>query len=289
MTGRPEGSNKDAEKQKILTAPQYRIGDYAKYLGVTPDFLKHYEQFRIVSSEQKENGYRYYPFSQSYRILESMRLRGYGLSLRDIDVALIDEDVSAVLKRLDDRVEVIEREIRFDQAVVAEHKALRAWFDQMEGKKEEWYITKSEEMLFLPHTSKRNFLKDKQIYDVLDEWLSLMPMVKSCMRIPCPDSFVQPLGEYAWGLVIPARIAEEFSLPLNEAVVRLPPKKTFFYHFNGQGWPQLNPQDLLHDGLYPKLSRLGIQPAGDISMTMFMYTHINTESLRYGYYAVPIE
>ena len=64
-------------------APQYRIGDYAKYLGVTPDFLKHYEQFRIVSSEQKENGYRYYPFGQSYKILELGRygafnhIRGY--------------------------------------------------------------------------------------------------------------------------------------------------------------------------------------------------------------------
>ena len=40
--------------------PMYSIGDYAKYLGVTPDFLKHYEQFRIVSSKPRENGYRYY-------------------------------------------------------------------------------------------------------------------------------------------------------------------------------------------------------------------------------------
>ena len=34
--------------------PMYRIGDYAKYLGVTPDFLKHYEQFRFVSARPRK-------------------------------------------------------------------------------------------------------------------------------------------------------------------------------------------------------------------------------------------
>ncbi len=34
---------------------QYRIGDYAHYMGVTSDFLKHYEQFHLISSEVMEN------------------------------------------------------------------------------------------------------------------------------------------------------------------------------------------------------------------------------------------
>ncbi|MBQ2991604.1 MAG: MerR family transcriptional regulator [Clostridia bacterium] len=289
MTHKPESSKPDAGSQTPWNAPQYRIGDYAKYLGVTPDFLKHYEQFRIVSSEPRENGYRYYPFSQSYRILESMRLRGYGLPLRDIDAALVDEDAQDVLRRLDARTEALKRQIRFDQAVIDDHRMLRSWFDHMEGKSEDWHVDLSEEMLFLPHTSRRNFLKDSRIYDILGQWLDHMPMVKSCMCVPKPDSFDHPLEEYAWGLLVPAKVAEAFSLPVNDAVLRLPPRKTFFYHFSGKRWPQLNPQDLLHTGIYQKMSQLGLTPAGDIYMTMFMYTHINTESLRYGYYAVPIE
>jgi len=289
MPNKPKVPRAETGEKKSLNTPQYRIGDYAKYLGVTPDFLKHYEQFRIVSSEPRENGYRYYPFGQSYRILESMRLRGYGLPLRDIDVALIDEDADAVMGRLDARVGEIERQIRFDQAIISEHRALRAWFDQMQGKKKDWHVAQSEEMLFLPHTSKRNFLKDSRIYDILGEWLDLMPMVKSVMCVPQPASFDEPLGEYAWGLLVPVHIAQQFQLPVNDAVLRLPPKKTFFYHFNGVSWPQLDPQELLHSDLYEKMSQMGLKPAGDIFMTMFMYTHIDTESLRYGYYAVPIE
>ena len=98
--------------------PMYRIGDYAKYLGVTPDFLKHYEQFRFVTSETNGNGYRYYPFGQSYKILECMRLRNYGMSLRDIDVALVDDDPDTLMEKLDARVCAIEQQIRFEQAIV---------------------------------------------------------------------------------------------------------------------------------------------------------------------------
>lgn len=270
-------------------APQYRIGDYAKYLGVTPDFLKHYEQFRIVSSEQKENGYRYYPFGQSYKILESMRLRGYGLPLRDIDAALIDDDAETIMGRLDRRVEDIEKHILLEQALVREHRSLQAWFEQMEGKEEDWDVGMSEEMLFLPHTSRRNFLKDPRIYEILSDWLALMPMVRSCMCVPNPQAEPGPLRDYAWGLLVPVTTAQAFSLPVNDAVRRLPPRKTFFYHFSGKAWPQLNPQDLLNNGVYKKMSQLGLAPAGDIYMTMHMYTHINSDSLRYGYYAVPIE
>lgn len=269
--------------------PQYRIGDYAKYLGVTPDFLKHYEQFRIVSSEPKENGYRYYPFSQSYKILESMRLRSYGMPLKDIDVALIDDDADTVMDKLDARILDIERNIRFEQALVQEHKHMRAWYDRMGDKTEDWHVGESEEMLFLPHTSQKNFLKDPAIYELLSSWLDHMPMAKSCMRISNPQLDKYILSEYAWGLLLSARHAEEFGIPTNSAVIRLPSRKTFFYHFKGKVWPQLKPQDLLQNGLYKKLNQLGLSPAGDIYMTMYMYTQINTHSLRYGYYAVPIE
>lgn len=269
--------------------PQYRIGDYAKYMGVTPDFLKHYEQFRIVSSESKENGYRYYPFCQSYRILESMRLRSYGMPLKDIDVALIDDDADTVMDKLDARILDMERTIRFQQALVQEHRHMRAWYDRMADKTEDWHVSESEEMLFLPHTCQKNFLKDPQIYELLSSWLNFMPMAKSCMCISNPRLDENILREYAWGLLIPARLAAEFSIPTNDAVRRLPPRKTFFYHFKGKVWPQINPQNPLQNDLYKKLHQLGLSPAGDIYMTMYMYTHINAKSLRYGYYAVPIE
>ena len=62
----------------------YRIGDYARYMGVTPDFLKHYEENGLLEVQYTSSGYRYYDFDQSSRILEYMRLRNYGVTVKDM-------------------------------------------------------------------------------------------------------------------------------------------------------------------------------------------------------------
>lgn len=62
------------------TFTHYRIGDFAKYLGVTSDFLKHYEEAGLIDVVQRASGYRYYPFNQAARVIEYMRLRNYGVT-----------------------------------------------------------------------------------------------------------------------------------------------------------------------------------------------------------------
>ena len=48
------------------TFTHYRIGDFAKYLGVTSDFLKHYEEAGLIDVVQRASGYRYYPFNLDF-------------------------------------------------------------------------------------------------------------------------------------------------------------------------------------------------------------------------------
>ena len=74
----------------------YRIGDYARYMGVTPDFLKHYEENGLLEVQYTSSGYRYYDFDQSSRILEYMRLRNYGVTVKDMSRMLSAEDGEAL-------------------------------------------------------------------------------------------------------------------------------------------------------------------------------------------------
>ena len=53
---------------------QYRIGDFAKYLGVTPDLLKHYEEVGILRPQRSESGYRDFPFNAASVMIESVRM-----------------------------------------------------------------------------------------------------------------------------------------------------------------------------------------------------------------------
>lgn len=268
---------------------QYRIGDYARYMGVTPDFLKHYEQHNLIASTPKANGYRYYAFEQSSVLLECMRLRGYGVPLRSMDAMLHEDDAQTAMDKLNERVAALERQIRLEQAIISEHRRQAAWFDRMKIVKEDWLVQDSGEMLFLPHTSQQSFLQDDRIYDILGDWLSLMPMVKSCMRIPAGAPSAAP-GGHAWGLLVPASVAATFDLPINGAVLRLPPRKTYYHHFCGAAWKELDPLSAQKDGMvYRSMSRLGVAPCGDIYMALHMQTDIGQDMKYYGYFAVPID
>ena len=69
----------------------YRIGDYAQKMGVTPDLLKHYEKMKLIHAYTEDNGYRYYPFTESIPLLESLSLRNYDLSLQEIHELLYED------------------------------------------------------------------------------------------------------------------------------------------------------------------------------------------------------
>ena len=92
---------------------QYRIGDYAKYLGVSPDFLKHYEEQGLITPSRSGSGYRYYSFTTTMRLIECVRLRNYGMTLREIREILTEhaESNEQVERRVAENVRSLEQEV----------------------------------------------------------------------------------------------------------------------------------------------------------------------------------
>ncbi len=274
----------------------FKIGEFSRYMGVTPDFLKHYEQFRLVEPVIAENGYRYYPFRESSKILECMRLHGYGLSLREMDAMLNDDDLPAVREKLDARTGEIARRLAFDQAVLEDYRRLSAWMDRMGGRSWDWRVEDGEEMVFLPQTKRREFSQDERIHALLKSWVRWMPVIKSALLVPHPQADDPDEeaggGEYSWGLIAPKRLIEDFSLPVNDVVIPLPKHKLFFYDFIGRSSTRGT------DAIYfprsqalAKLAQLGLKPAGGMCKVVLLYTHMNKEPAftQYGYLAIPIE
>ena len=264
---------------------QYRIGEYAHYLGVTPDFLKHYEQMGLICSVPRENGYRYYPFSQSFKILECIRLRNYGITLRDVEVMLHQDDLISTKEKLDKWAKKLEEQLRFTQALLKEHEKIDAWMAKMQKKQMDWQIVDSEELYFLPHSNRDDFIKDERIYEILNTWVAYMPLVKSCAQIRMDGT-----ENFSWGLAVSKQLAQEFHIPLNGVVKRLPPRKVFLYQFTNYSSPY---EEGYSRGSYraalEKLQELGFTPTGDIYKIMVMYTHINTTVEQSGFVAIPID
>lgn len=215
------------EKAAELTGQgsrNYRIGDYARYLGVSPDLLKHYEQIGIIRSQRSQSGYRYYSFVTAVRLFESIRLRNYGMTLHEIAEILNEEkpDDDAVKNRFIGNVRLLEQEASLNNYLVSEYRNFLEWKKPLEKRGSDWVVRNANSFYFLPHTNKYEFLDDPRIYEILKAWISVYPLVKSALRVGAD-------GQKTWGFIVEEDLCRALSLPVNDVVCHYPQRKTFVY------------------------------------------------------------
>ena len=265
---------------------QYRIGEYAKYLGVTPDLLKHYEEMGVIHSERSESGYRYYSFITTVELIESIRLRNYGLPLREIQELMHGRRTdNAQMERIfSDKMETLRQEIQLDEALTEDYAAFLRWREALTDRDWDWEIRQSSPMLFLPHTDRYDFLKDERIYEILNTWMSYIPIVKSIMK-------VGPDGQITWGFAAEEKDVLRLGLPLNAVVEHLPPRKIFYYKFRS---PTLRMQEESRDNpnhpAFRILRSLQLESGDTYFRTTLMPADWKqTLGYQYGFYAIPLK
>lgn len=198
---------------------RYKIGDFAANLGVTPDLLKHYEKYNIISSEKRgKAGYRYYPFTQVPQILESKKYQKLGFKLREIKNMTHHNPIDTLANNLIEKTEALADEIRDKQLVLnyAHHlgellEELQA--DQFDG---EWYIGKIKPVYFFPHSNGYNFApQSKSVLNYLSTWINSIPVAEQCARIAFKNDKYDDL---TFGLSIRTDNAERLKLYIEDPV-----------------------------------------------------------------------
>lgn len=264
---------------------QYRIGDYARYLGVTPDLLKHYELQGLIQPEKSAKGYRYYTFETTMLLIESIRLRNYGLTLREISEILRQKqfDNAALGSRFLVNMKNLSQEALLDQALVQDYQNFLEWKAPLAHTDTDWVIRWSRPMYFLPHTVGYDFLEDARIYELLKDWMSYIPVVKSSMRADVK-------GKVTWGFVVEQQTLQALHLPLNSIVQAIPSRKVFYYKFRG-------PLRRMADEVPVPADHPAFRLLSDMNLTwgdtFFRTTLMPADwkkdiSLQYGYYAIPL-
>ncbi len=268
---------------------QYRIGDFARHMGVTTNFLKHYEEQGLLKPNQTSSGYRYFGFHQSARILDYIRMRNCGVSLKDMR-SMLSMQGSESIELMEHSLEKLRKRVEFETAVLEEHERFKAWYAERLQRPIDWEVRQIEEQYFLPHTNRQDFIIDDRIVELLQAWTSWMPIVKSGMLID-PTDDPGPLPQ-KWGLMVRASRAKRHGLPINSIVQTVPAGKTFIYHFAGDDRPDSIEElaDRSHP-MYEQMHKLGLEPAGQIFMIIDM-EYCNEDSnviSTYGRFLVPVK
>ena len=282
-------SSRSFSRSEVIPISQireYRIGEFAKYLGVTPDLLKHYEDQGIIQPTRSDSGYRYYPFNTTMLLIECIRLRNYGMTLREIREILAAHhlDTAAVSSRLAENVEHMKEEILLDEALTADYEEFLAWQAPLSERDFDWEIRWSKPMAFLPHTDKYDFLQDPRIYEILKSWMSYIPIVKSSMK-------AERNGRITWGLLVEERMIRQLKLPVNDIVEFYPPYKVFYYKFRA---PLMHSSfenfDTPSHPAFQALRELNLEPRNGYLRTTLMPADWQRDiGYQYGYYAIPVK
>lgn len=195
---------------------KYSIGDFAKFLGVTPDFLKYYETKGILLPQVNKSGYRYYYFWERGQVLECLKLRNCGFSSRDVVDLLNATSLEEYLRKLYPHQKLLQEQLQHMQAQMSAFDFLdriAPYFDSDSN----WEISNEESFYFLPHSTFDKFIDSREINEAMKNWLDWMPVVRSTVSYPC----INGTGTDRYptlGFTVSASFAKEHGLYLEAPV-----------------------------------------------------------------------
>jgi len=259
---------------------EYSIGDFAKKLGVTPDFLKYYEKQGLLHSLKTPSGYRYYPASSSSIINECIKLKNCGFTSKEIEKLLHSTSYEQTVAYFDERRNGLLQQIQFLQGLVAYSEDMSKSLPYYSGI-DQWQIIRKEGFYYLSQSV--NFELNHNISDIVKEWVKYMPLVSVTARVN--QSPALPIIE--WGLSVPQKIVNEQKLPIPEPVEWVPSKR--YLEFYDRRILEDNPQnddlDTVRNNMYINVTKIIDKYNFQVSGPSFFMvdTKIREEGKRYTY------
>lgn len=217
---------------------RYKIGQFAKEMGVTQDLIKHYEKYGIVVPEKdEESHYRYYSIRQGERLIESKLYRNLGFSIRESADLILNQDLANIRAGLAQKRTELEEEAarlaRYAQHIGELERACTA-FDAPDGA---WRIGELSGFYFLKQTENQGFSQGEDVQSRVNQWLEHIPITFQALRMPGQAVRGEIPIRYQWGVGLTAEQARALELSVDPPIVALPRGKylTCSVRLDGRG------------------------------------------------------
>lgn len=210
---------------------RYRIGDFAKQMGVSVDFIKYYEENGLIASVQDpQNHYHYYDFSQSQCVMQIQYLRSLGYGVKEI---------SALLKTANRRqaAALFEKKAREHEDSLRRYmyaaRQLKQYGEALEySASHRWYIVQTPAFYFLPHTNDEEYIRTEAVTGRIAEWNRHAPFVYGLDRwfFGASDSHGAAFGPMQHGRAVEAEAARELGIAVDPPACYFPSQRCLEYY-----------------------------------------------------------
>ncbi|MCI8662386.1 MAG: MerR family transcriptional regulator [Hungatella sp.] len=260
---------------------RYKIGEFAKNLGVSIGFLKHHEKYGLLKPQVAESGYRYYEFYQAMQVVQCLRLQAMGFTSKEISDILnhtSSADMGSLFEKKRDLL-VGQYHLYGEMIQYLDYLSGKGGNDFLKEETKEWSIIKPEGFYYMENASQGRFTRSKEQNEAAQKWNEYMPMVETCARFECLDSkpCLESIGQWNMGLRIGKGTGERLGIFCNPAVKLVELKKCLVYHVREKRERNLGDREralslILEDPL-EICRRHGFSMAGDIySVQLFCST-----------------
>ncbi len=271
----------------------YKIGEFAKNLGVSAGFLKHHEKYGLLKPHVAESGYRYYEFHQAMLVVQCIRLQNMGFTSREI-ADILNHTASADMAALfEEKRGLIAGKCRLYQEILA-------YMDQMSGpgktdKGGDWSVLRPEPFYYVENACEGQFEGSEGRYEAALKWNDYMPVVETCSRFERLDSRpeIKSVGRWYMGLRIGKAAADRLGIFINGEVRLIEPEKCLVYHVRERRKRSLNsPQravELILEEPLGICARHGFTVEGDIFSVQRFCSTAQDENYLEEMVLVPVE
>lgn len=232
---------------------QYRIGQFAKMMGVSLDFIRFYEEKGLIrSTVDPNNNYHYYDISQSDDISRIQLYRKLGFNVKEIKALLHNANKEQMIQMLSSRSDAFSDNLKTTTYSIQYLEYLKSALSTENGT---WYITNKPAIWFLPHTLNDNYLEDPETVSAYKIWNEQIPLIYRLDRWSLEEN--GRLKSINHGRAIEKTIAEAFDLHPDPPFLFYPEKRCIEYYMENEHTRDANAP--------PPIGLRDIQPALNVA------------------------
>jgi len=240
-----------------------KISNMAAMLGISPNGLRKYEEYGIVSpSSSEDTGHRKYKMMDLPMLINVRRYRQFGYPLEEIVSMLNEEELSELRQKHFLYLEQKEEEIQQIRCKIKRMEEVIELIDEARFGIKTMRTCVRPAMWLLPVINEGKFLKSNQYKNISGYWISHIP--SACISCILPKDIIKNPGtqDYKYMFSIFEEDALVWKLKMMNQVHQIPAEFCIkSYHI------QNHEEETLHEAIKPLLNfvqenKLG--PGGDI-------------------------
>jgi len=269
----------------------YKIGEVSYIYGLSNDSIRFYERLGILTPERDDqNSYRYYNTWDVNYLIECLRFKSYGFSLKDVEQMLRTDDLTTYEKKCRQREKELLREISELSSTLKQLSKLRKSIELIQANIGKFTVTDSPEMIWQRQQNNRvnekGALERGPGAEVVREWVKHMNYLGHTFVVPSQKSGVE-FNEYCWGFSLTPNDIAHLHLEIPETAEYLPSYRSIYTIFVAEEEGSFIPC-LLEQVIRP-IEKMNHKITNPPRGNLLVRTHENGKMKRYMEIWVPIE